>query len=175
MATLAEIKALLGESRFSWSDPSPWIELQQEFDIELSAVGAAASHPPAPPYVPTVVEIGGRREAPPTDDEAFIAAETDSSLVVDVDGVVLTLHAQGLPWDQIETDEDVDVRGAETEVPWSEIADVTHHLVSRARLAVRVTLHDGSSFEGEINARRTSRAQQWQRDLAEAGMRYLVR
>ncbi|MGW3242642.1 hypothetical protein [Streptomyces sp. NPDC001070] len=37
MATLAEIKALLGEPRFNWPDPAPWIELEQELGIEFPA------------------------------------------------------------------------------------------------------------------------------------------
>ncbi|MFF8596321.1 SMI1/KNR4 family protein [Streptomyces sp. NPDC015220] len=37
MATLAEITALLGEPRFNWSDPAPWIELEGELGIEFPA------------------------------------------------------------------------------------------------------------------------------------------
>ncbi|MFF2066694.1 SMI1/KNR4 family protein [Streptomyces sp. NPDC058200] len=37
MASLSEIKALLGEPRFNWSDPAPWIELEQELGIEFPA------------------------------------------------------------------------------------------------------------------------------------------
>lgn len=37
MATLAEIEALLGESRFNWSDPAPWTDLEQELGIEFPA------------------------------------------------------------------------------------------------------------------------------------------
>lgn len=37
VATLAEIRALLGEPRFNWSDPAPWIELEQELGIEFPA------------------------------------------------------------------------------------------------------------------------------------------
>lgn len=37
VATLAEIQALLGEPRFNWSDPAPWIELEQELGVELPA------------------------------------------------------------------------------------------------------------------------------------------
>ncbi|MFE3591514.1 SMI1/KNR4 family protein [Streptomyces niveus] len=37
MATLSDIKALLGEPRFNWSDPAPWIELEQELGIEFPA------------------------------------------------------------------------------------------------------------------------------------------
>ncbi|MFE0648298.1 SMI1/KNR4 family protein [Streptomyces sp. NPDC059534] len=37
MATLSEIRALLGESRFHWSDPAPWISLEQELGIEFPA------------------------------------------------------------------------------------------------------------------------------------------
>ncbi|MEU0157621.1 SMI1/KNR4 family protein [Streptomyces sp. NPDC006261] len=37
MATLSEIKALLGEPRFNWSDPAPWIELEREIGAEFPA------------------------------------------------------------------------------------------------------------------------------------------
>ncbi|MGW8884269.1 SMI1/KNR4 family protein [Streptomyces sp. NPDC055749] len=37
MATLPEITALLGEPRFNWSDPAPWIELEQELGIDFPA------------------------------------------------------------------------------------------------------------------------------------------
>ncbi|MFG2987554.1 hypothetical protein ACGFYQ_41320 [Streptomyces sp. NPDC048258] len=37
MATLPEITALLGEPRFNWSDPAPWIELERELGIEFPA------------------------------------------------------------------------------------------------------------------------------------------
>jgi hypothetical protein len=37
VATLSEIQALLGEPRFNWSDPVPWIEMEQEFGIEFPA------------------------------------------------------------------------------------------------------------------------------------------
>ncbi|MFR9797684.1 SMI1/KNR4 family protein [Streptomyces sp. MS06] len=33
MATLPEIQTLLGVPRFNWSDPTPWIELEQELGI----------------------------------------------------------------------------------------------------------------------------------------------
>jgi hypothetical protein len=37
VATLSEIQALLGEPRFNWSDPAPWIELERELGIEFPA------------------------------------------------------------------------------------------------------------------------------------------
>jgi hypothetical protein len=37
MATLAEIRALLGEPGFNWTDPAPWIEMEREFGIEFPA------------------------------------------------------------------------------------------------------------------------------------------
>ncbi|MFJ6572118.1 SMI1/KNR4 family protein [Streptomyces sp. NPDC091292] len=37
VATLSEIRALLGEPRFNWSDPAPWIELEQELGLEFPA------------------------------------------------------------------------------------------------------------------------------------------
>ncbi|MFE2546834.1 SMI1/KNR4 family protein [Actinacidiphila glaucinigra] len=37
VATLAEIKVLLGEPRFNWADQAPWLELEQELGIEFPA------------------------------------------------------------------------------------------------------------------------------------------
>lgn len=37
MATLEEIKVLLGEPRFNWSDPSPWVLLEQELGVSFPA------------------------------------------------------------------------------------------------------------------------------------------
>jgi hypothetical protein len=37
VATISEIKALLGEPRFNWSDPAPWLELERELGIEFPA------------------------------------------------------------------------------------------------------------------------------------------
>ncbi|MFD7286773.1 SMI1/KNR4 family protein [Streptomyces sp. NPDC057539] len=37
MATLSEIRTLLGEPRFNWVDPAPWIELERELGIEFPA------------------------------------------------------------------------------------------------------------------------------------------
>lgn len=37
MATLSEITALLGEPRFNWSDPAPWIELERELGVGFPA------------------------------------------------------------------------------------------------------------------------------------------
>ncbi|MEU2546065.1 SMI1/KNR4 family protein [Streptomyces roseolus] len=37
MATLPEIRALLGEPRFNWSDPAPWTDLERELGIEFPA------------------------------------------------------------------------------------------------------------------------------------------
>lgn len=37
MATLAQIKDLLGEPRFNWSDPAPWSQLGQELGITFPA------------------------------------------------------------------------------------------------------------------------------------------
>ncbi|MEU3192571.1 hypothetical protein ABZ686_18480 [Streptomyces sp. NPDC006992] len=128
--------------------------------------------------MPTLAEAStsrGSEQTPVPDDESFIAADADSSIIVDADGIMLTLDGRGLPWDQIETDEDLDQDGARIELSWPEIADVTHGIVRRSRLHVTVTLHDGSAFESEISARRVSRVQQWHRELAEAVTRYLSR
>ncbi|MFE5735430.1 SMI1/KNR4 family protein [Streptomyces sp. NPDC056528] len=35
MSTLAEVRVLLGEPRFNWSDPEPWAELKREFGVEF--------------------------------------------------------------------------------------------------------------------------------------------
>ncbi|MGW6919431.1 SMI1/KNR4 family protein [Kitasatospora sp. NPDC054939] len=37
MALLPEITALLGEPRFNWSDPAPWIELERDLGCGLPA------------------------------------------------------------------------------------------------------------------------------------------
>jgi hypothetical protein len=37
VATLSEITALLGEPRFNWSDPAPWVELERELGGEFPA------------------------------------------------------------------------------------------------------------------------------------------
>ncbi|MFF8268117.1 serine/threonine-protein kinase [Streptomyces sp. NPDC016562] len=159
-------------------EPSQLLDRFAELPEEATSYRLAPPHVPTPPYVPTASQAAADRgsgQVPVPQDEAFIAADTYSSLVVDADGVLLTLHGQGLPLDRIETDEDLDREGTETELPWSQIADVTHHIVPRSRLHVTVTLHDGSTFEGEVNARRSSRAQQWHHDLSTAVLRYLIR
>jgi len=35
VAVLSEVRALLGEPRFNWSDPAPWIGLERELGIEF--------------------------------------------------------------------------------------------------------------------------------------------
>ncbi|MFC9392043.1 SMI1/KNR4 family protein [Streptomyces sp. NPDC057027] len=37
MATLPDIRALLGEPRFNWSDPAPWTDLERELGVEFPA------------------------------------------------------------------------------------------------------------------------------------------
>ncbi|MFI8288328.1 SMI1/KNR4 family protein [Streptomyces sp. NPDC085614] len=37
MTTLREITALLGEPRFNWTDPAPWLKLEQELGIGFPA------------------------------------------------------------------------------------------------------------------------------------------
>ncbi|MFF3621350.1 SMI1/KNR4 family protein [Streptomyces sp. NPDC002467] len=37
MATLPEITALLGEPRFNWTDPTPWLDLEQELGTTFPA------------------------------------------------------------------------------------------------------------------------------------------
>lgn len=160
--------------------PAP-SQLLDDFPEPASVATSYRIVPPrplAPPHVPAASEVAteqGSGQVPFPHDQAFIVADKDSSIVVDADGVLLALHGRGLPVDQIETDEDLDRGGTETALSWSEIADVTHHIVARSRLHVAVTLHNGSTFEAELNARRTSRAQQWQHDLTKAVTRYLIR
>ncbi|MFJ8387832.1 serine/threonine-protein kinase [Streptomyces sp. NPDC094438] len=162
--------------------PTP-AQLLDRFD-ELTDAAAPTSYalapprPPLPPYPPTVVEAStdrgsGRAAAP--DGIAFIATDGDSSIVVDADGVLLSLHGRGLPLDQIENDEDLDGGGAEIELSWPEIADIVHRTTRRTWLHITVVLRDGSAYESEIKARRATRVQEWHRDLAEVGTRYLRR
>ncbi|MFF7331784.1 SMI1/KNR4 family protein [Streptomyces sp. NPDC008150] len=37
MTTIEKIKALLGEPRFNWTDPTPWILLEQELGVSFPA------------------------------------------------------------------------------------------------------------------------------------------
>lgn len=37
VATLSEVRALLGEPKFNWSDPAPWTAREKEFGIEFPA------------------------------------------------------------------------------------------------------------------------------------------
>ncbi|MCM1948059.1 SMI1/KNR4 family protein [Streptomyces sp. G2] len=37
MATLADIRALLGEPQFNWTDPEPWNDLERELGMEFPA------------------------------------------------------------------------------------------------------------------------------------------
>ncbi|MFI1419509.1 hypothetical protein ACH4VX_16190 [Streptomyces sp. NPDC020731] len=62
----------------------------------------------------------------------------DSGIVVDADGVLLTLHGRGLPLDQVENDEDLDRGGVEIAFSWPEIADIAR----RAWLHITVTGSD---------------------------------
>ncbi|MET8828218.1 serine/threonine-protein kinase [Streptomyces sp. NPDC004610] len=135
-------------------------------------------HTPMPSYAPTAaapVADRGSAPAPVPNGRAFIAADKDSSIVVDADGVSLAVHERGMPLGQIDTDEDLDQGGAEAEFSWPEIADITHRTVRGTWLQVRVTLHDGSTYDVEINARRASRGQQWRGDLEETVVQYLFR
>ncbi|MFI8265968.1 MULTISPECIES: serine/threonine-protein kinase [unclassified Streptomyces] len=123
-----------------------------------------ASAPPAPDVPPS----------PPPDGEACVLADADSSLVADADGILLVQNSRGRPLDLIEDDDDLDQVGEETELAWSEIADVTHAAVNRTRLAVTVSLHDGATHHCEINARRATRLNAWRADLAAALSLYLT-
>ncbi|MFI5669399.1 serine/threonine-protein kinase [Streptomyces sp. NPDC051704] len=119
--------------------------------------------PPAPDVPPSPVPGG----------EACVVADADSSLVADADGIMIVQNKRGRPLDLIEDDDDLDQAGEETELAWSEIADVTHAAVSRTRLAVTVSLHDGATHHCEINARRATRLSAWRADLAAALSLYL--
>ncbi|MFI1419512.1 hypothetical protein ACH4VX_16205 [Streptomyces sp. NPDC020731] len=70
--------------------------------------------------------------------------DVDSGIVVDADGVLLTLHGRGLPLDQVENDEDLDRGGVEIAFSWPETAGIAHRVTRRAWLHITVTLHDGS-------------------------------
>lgn len=157
-------------------DPARLLDRFDELTEAATSYRLEPPQPPMPSYVPTVADAApgrGPGGEPAADDEAFIAADSDSHVVVDAGGVLLTLH--GLPLDEIETDEDLDRGGTEVEWSWPEIADVRHRTVRKSRMHVTLTLHDGSTFEGEINARRASRVEQWHRDLDMALTYYLHR
>lgn len=123
--------------------------------------------PPKPahaPHTPTSEE----------EEEVFIAADSDSSILVDADGVMFTLYRTGAP-DRGAKDEDPEQADVEAEFSWSEIADATGRTVRRTRLLVTLALHDGSSYSCEINARRAAHLHTWHQGLAGALRRYLRR
>ncbi|MCH6163508.1 serine/threonine protein kinase [Streptomyces sp. M600PL45_2] len=181
-AVPAELRDLVASCLAKAPDhrPTP-AQLLDRLDALTDAATSYRLKPPRsqhPPYVPTVPETAtdrGAGQAPAPSDDVFIAADKDCSIAVDADGVMLTLHRRWLPVSEIDTGEDIDRGEVATEVPWPEIDDITHHTVGKSLLHVTVTLHDGSTFEIDINARRVSRVQQWNRDLAEAVTRYLIR
>jgi serine/threonine protein kinase len=160
--------------------PTP-AQLLDRLDAATDAATSYRLTPPRsqhPPYVPTVPETATDRGAghtPAPGDDVFIAADKDCSITVDADGVMLTLDGRWLPASETGTDDGIDRGEAAHEVSWPEIADITHHTVRKSLLHVTVTLHDGSTFEIEVDARRVSRVQQWHRELAEAVTRYLIR
>lgn len=148
---------------------------------------AALQMSPPPPYVPTRPSLPPPPvplhppSVPPSvpgpvadlHSEAFIATDSDSSIVIDAEGVQLVLNGRGLPLDEIETDADLDRVGVEADFTWSEIATVTFHTVRRTRLVIVVTLRDGSAYDCQINARRSARLAEWQAGITYSLSRYL--
>ncbi|MFF4083761.1 serine/threonine-protein kinase [Streptomyces sp. NPDC001777] len=126
--------------------------------------------PPKPAHAPHV-------PAPDTsasEEGVFIAADSNSSILVDADGVMFTLYRIGAP-DRNVREEDPEQADVEAEFSWSEIADVTGRTVRRTRLLVTLALYDGSSYSCEINARRAAHLHTWHQGLADALRRYLRR
>ncbi|MFD8821898.1 serine/threonine-protein kinase [Streptomyces sp. NPDC059605] len=131
--------------------------------------------PPRPAHAPHVsAPHTPASEEEEEEEEVFIAADSDSSILVDADGVMFTLYRTGAP-DRGAKDEDPEQSDVEAEFAWSEIADVTGRTVRRTRLLVTLALHDGSSYSCEINARRATHIHTWHQGLAGALRRYLRR
>ncbi|MFC4495346.1 serine/threonine-protein kinase [Streptomyces ovatisporus] len=150
---------------------------------------SSSPQPPAPPspYAPTRPDAPRPPRAAPTPlvhasedeaseaGEAFMAADADTAVVVDADGVVLLLEQRWRRLDEIENGQDLDRAETEAEFAWVEIADVTIGTADRTYLTVTVVLRDGSSHFCAVNARRAARLNAWRRDLAEAVQQYLRR
>ncbi|MGW2180958.1 serine/threonine-protein kinase [Streptomyces sp. NPDC001732] len=132
------------------------------------------SHAPHAPTSPVPTPHVPAPHVPAAEDEVFIAADAESSILVDADGVMFTLYRTGAP-SQGAGDEDPDRSEVEAEFSWPEIADVTCRTVRRTRLLVTLVLHDGSSYSCEVNARRAAHLHTWNQGLADALRRYLRR
>ncbi|MFF9571413.1 serine/threonine-protein kinase [Streptomyces sp. NPDC014685] len=131
--------------------------------------------PPKPahvPHVPTPPVPAPHTSSPSEEEVVFIAADSDSSILVDADGVMFTLYRSGAP-DRGAKDDDPEQPDVEAEFAWSEIANATGRTVRRTRLLVTLALHDGSSYSCEINARRAAHLHTWHQGLAGALRRYL--
>ncbi|MFJ2899908.1 serine/threonine-protein kinase [Streptomyces sp. NPDC087218] len=126
--------------------------------------------PPKPAHAPHVPAP----DASASEEGVFIAADSNSSILVDADGVMFTLYRIGAP-DRSVREEDPEQADVEAEFSWSEIADVTGRTVRRTRLLVTLALYDGSSYSCEINARRAAHLHTWHQGLADALRRYLRR
>ncbi|MGW2016367.1 serine/threonine-protein kinase [Streptomyces sp. NPDC001927] len=104
---------------------------------------------------PTVV-VPPRPAAPPGPAPTFEAADKTSGIAVDADGVVFV------------------VSDVEAEFGWEEIGSVASELTRRGRrLAVTLTLYDGSTYTCEVDARGTERADAWALQLDLVLRRYL--
>ncbi|MFD3947085.1 serine/threonine-protein kinase [Streptomyces sp. NPDC058579] len=111
--------------------------------------------PPPVHALPTVV-VPPQPAAPPGPAPTFEAADRSSGIAVDADGVVFVIS------------------DVEAEFGWEEIGSVASELTRRGRrLAVTLTLYDGSTYTCEVDGRGTERAEAWARQLDLVLRRYL--
>ncbi|MFD9606628.1 serine/threonine-protein kinase [Streptomyces sp. NPDC059970] len=111
--------------------------------------------PPLPAYAPSnavplhqaPTEAAPVGDAPDDSDLAFVALAPESSLLVDAEGVVLGSKAG----DQAFT--------------WAEISTVEYAVEGPKHLKVTVRLHNGSTHQSLLAARRRARLKEWLKDL----------
>ncbi|WP_265868832.1 serine/threonine-protein kinase [Streptomyces sp. SKN60] len=102
-----------------------------------SGAGVPVPMPPPPP--PSYAPGAGRGAA-----ADFVAADSKGGVVIDAHGVTFQL------------------REAEADFPWDEIAAVQHHPTRRGRvLRLLLFLRDGTNFVCEVDGRRHTRVDEW--------------
>ncbi|MEU9704627.1 serine/threonine-protein kinase [Streptomyces sp. NPDC047981] len=129
-------------------------------DAVQDAVPAAASvggvQDAVPVHARPTVVVPPPPAAPPGPAPTFEAADGSSGIAVDADGVVFV------------------IADVEAEFGWEEIGSVTYTRTRRGRrLAVTVTLYDGSTYSCDVDGRGAERAAAWERDLDLVLSRYL--
>ncbi|MFD3536021.1 protein kinase [Streptomyces sp. NPDC058664] len=111
---------------------------------------------PAPVPHPATLVVPPQPSVPPLPAPDFVAADRNSGVAVDADGVSLHFF------------------GEEADFGWAEIGAVRYERLRRGRaLKVAVHLYDGSVYDCEVDGRRAARVDEWIRGLDPVLARYL--